>query len=177
MHSCIVLQSLQYHPNVVSLSFRCRFIPRDITDFFAVERPKNDNISRCRVVSFQNEEERHKVLVRGNDRNAVGTTHRVRGRRTERRRRMAERWKGSGQSGPRSCRSDLVPRSRDVPNRSRRKGCIGTTPERGRNWGGGWAKVGVFPPKKSLIPATFHYRSNSTAPAEAVRMRPNVKIG
>ena len=119
MHSCIVLQSLQYHPNVVSLSFRCRFIPRDNPNFFAVERPKNDNISRCRDVSFQNEEERHKVLVRGNDRNAVGTTHSVWGRSTERLRRKAERWVTSGPSGPRSCRSDLVPRSRVVPNHPR----------------------------------------------------------
>ena len=168
MHSCIVLQSLQYHPNVVSLSFRCRFIPRDITDFFAVERPKNDNISRCRVVSFQNEEERHKVLVRGNDRNAVGTTLSVWGRSTERLRRKVERWVTSGPSGPRSCRSELVPRLRVVPNRSRRKGCFGTTPERSRNEEGGWAKVGVFPQKKSIIPASFHYRSDSSRNAQGI---------
>ena len=110
-----------------------------------MERPKNKNISRCRVVSFQNETERHKVLVRGNDRNAVGTTLSVWGRSTERLRRKVERWVTSGPSGPRSCRSDLVPRSRVVPNRSRRKGCFGTTPERSRNEEGGWAKVGVFP--------------------------------
>ena len=40
MHSCIVLQSLQYHPNVVSLSFRCRFIPRDTTKFLRRHDPK-----------------------------------------------------------------------------------------------------------------------------------------
>ena len=103
-----------------------------------------------------------KGLVRGNDRNAAGTTHSVWGRRAERWRRKAERWATSCTSGPRSCHSDLVPRSRVVPNRSRRKGCFGTTPERSRNEEGGWAKVGVFPPKKSLIPAAFHCRSDSS---------------
>ena len=40
MHSCIVLQPLQYHSNLVSLSFRCRFIPRDTTKFLRRNDPK-----------------------------------------------------------------------------------------------------------------------------------------
>ena len=133
-----------------------------------MERPKNENISRCRVVSFTNEEEWHKVLVRGNDRNAVGTTLSVWGRSTERLRRKVERWVTSGPSGPRSCRSDLVPRSRVVPNHPRTIWDFRTMPEQGRNEEGGWAKVGVFPPKKRIIPVAFHYRSDSFRNSQSI---------
>ena len=40
MHSCIVLQSFRYHSNVVLSSFRCRFVPRDMTNFLRWNDPK-----------------------------------------------------------------------------------------------------------------------------------------
>ena len=40
MHSCIVSQSFRYHSNVVLLSFRCRFVPRDMTKFLRWNDPK-----------------------------------------------------------------------------------------------------------------------------------------
>ena len=49
---CAALHSFQYRSHVISLSFRCRFVPRGATDFFAMERPKNENFFRCKLVSF-----------------------------------------------------------------------------------------------------------------------------
>ena len=68
----------------------------------------------------------------------------------------------------RSCRSDPVPHSRVVPNHSRTKWDFRTMPEQGRNEEGGWAKVGVFPPKKRIIPVAFHYRSDSFRNSQSI---------
>ena len=78
--SCIIAESFhnnrnssfEYHSDVIPLSFRCRSVVIPVScqrtrhdKVFPMERPKNENISRCRVVSFQNEAERKKASFEG----------------------------------------------------------------------------------------------------------------
>ena len=71
-HSDIIPMSFRCHSDVVLLSFRCRSVVIPVScqrtrhdKVFPMERPKNENISRCRVVSFQNEAERKKASFEG----------------------------------------------------------------------------------------------------------------
>ena len=113
---------------------------------FVMERPKDENISRCRVISFQNETEWHKGLVPRNDWNEARTTHTLWQRRAKRWGRRVKRPWIHSRSLFHSCRSDHVPRSKVVLSHSGKTGKFRMTSERCRNEERGGAEVGCFPP-------------------------------
>ena len=125
------------HSNLIPLPFWCRSIVWDMTIILRLNDLKQNYFAFFGRFILERRGTK-KGLVRGNDRNAAGTTHSVWGRRIERWRRRAERSRTHSHSSFRSCRSVLVPRSRVVPNHSRTKWDFRTMPEQGRSEEGGW---------------------------------------
>ena len=85
------------HSNLIPLPFWCRSIVWDMTIILRLNDLKQNYFAFFGRFILERRGTK-KGLVRGNDRNAAGTTHSVWGRRTERWRRKAERSRTSSHS-------------------------------------------------------------------------------
>ena len=136
-----VPMSFRHHSHTVSSSFRCRFGARCVMKLLRWNDPQTEITLVLKSFNFR--------TTRNDEWSSFdGTTERCRndhrcwGMWSERSRTWVERSATTSRSVSRSCHSNRVPRSVIVLHRSGKRGGIGTTSERGRNGGGGRAKVG-----------------------------------